>query len=433
MNSSNCFLIMSESLSRDYKFSFYNLYLDDVRGLVYNTLTQAIAEFDDHVISENDVPELIENGFIIPKATDEFLVLEEEYNSRSQFQNDFHLIIATTLDCQFRCCYCYENHPLVYMDNAVKNAVVDLIEKHAVTGEDISIVWYGGEPLLDYPTIYDLSTRFCRICDDNGVSYNASMISNGYSFSPEIIANLDFLRINSIQITLDGMKDVHDKRRPLKGGLSSFNTIVDNMKHIQFETHAQIHLRINVDKNNISSAFDLLQYCSEIGLLEIDVNLGMLKAFGCHHSCGIGNLNLFSMNEFAAVFLQFRDYAKVLGFRHAIAKMHPEYKVNSCIMDAPNSYVIDPSGMVYKCISHVGKTEHSIGNVVTGFNTQSHTLYSPFSFKKCINCKYFPICKGGCLLNNLGPNAECNVWNYITEELVIRDLEEVLSSQSSGN
>ena len=158
------------------------------------------------------------------------------------------------------------------------------------------------------------------------------------------------------------------------------------------------------------------------GLQNIDANLGMMKEFGCDH-CSTCKNSLFSMKEFSEEYLLFRDRAEELGFHIATSKMSPGYKVNSCIMDAPNAYVIDPLGDVYKCISQVGRPEYSIGNVQTGFDDCSHTRYNPFENAVCSNCRYFPICKGGCLLNNKGQTRECNVWRFITESLILREID----------
>ena len=248
----------------------------------------------------------------MPINTDEMDEIRNEYEERSHMSNEFHLIIATTLDCQFRCFYCYESHPEVYMTEDVKNAIIGNVKDYAASGKDISVVWYGGEPMLDFESIRMFSKRFIDICNSCGVSYRASMISNGYSFSPESIALLDELRIESLQITLDGMKDAHEQRRPLRNEESSFDRIVQNMKNIKMNTNVDVHLRINVDKSNIESAYELVQYCSSAGLDNIDINLGMMKAFGCDHSCGTATANLFTMKEFAEEFLNLETILKSL-------------------------------------------------------------------------------------------------------------------------
>lgn len=102
--------------------------------------------------------------------------------------------------------------------------------------------------------------------------------------------------------------------------------------------------------------------------------------------------------------------------------MVPEYKVNSCTMDAPDSYVIDPDGYVYKCISKVGQRECSIGNVMEGLNVEAHLEVDVFESEMCSKCMYLPICKGGCLMNNQYEHKECNIWKFITERLIISDI-----------
>lgn len=422
MNHTNCFLKLPEGLATKYKFSVYNIYLDETRGLVYNTVTQAVSEFEDKMLDVADLLGLIECGFIVPLEMDEKEVLRDEYNHRDEFSDKFHLIIALTLDCQFRCVYCYEKHPCVYMNESTKEAVIDMVKNHAKKGRNISIVWYGGEPMLDFESIKTLTYEFQNVCCNYGVQYSASMISNGYSFSEDSIMEFDKLSILSVQITVDGMKTIHESRRPMNSGEESFECIIKNMIVINQNTNTEVHLRINVDKENIQSAHELVVYLKEIGLTEIDVNLGMMKKFGCDHTCRNEAENLFTMREFADEFMRFKEHLINNGFYHAVEKMMPEYKVNSCTLDAPDAYVIDPDGYVYKCISKVGQKECSIGNVKEMFDAKAHLKVNPFESEMCTECKYFPICKGGCLMNNQGEYKECNIWKFITERLIILDM-----------
>lgn len=424
MNCTNCFLSLPDEMVKKYKLSEYNIYLDEKRGLVYNTITQAVSEFEDKVLSADNLPDLVECGFIVPVEADERAVLQDEYDQRDKFSNELHLIIATTLDCQFRCVYCYEKHPCIYMNDSTKAAVINMVDNYAKIGKNISVVWYGGEPMLDFESIKQLTHEFQNICSGHGVQYTASMISNGYSFSEESILELDEFSVVSVQITVDGTKATHESRRPMISGNESFEHIIKNMIAIDHNTNTEVHLRINVDQDNIQSAYGLVTYPKEVGLTNIDVNLGMMKAFGCDHACGGDAKNLFTMKAFADEFIRFKEHLIDNGFYHAVEKMMPEYKVNSCTMDAPDSYVIDPDGYVYKCISKVGQKECSIGNVKEGFNEKAHLFIDAFDSEMCEECKYFPICKGGCLINNRGDHKECNIWKFITESLLIADIDQ---------
>ena len=127
MNHTNCFLRLPEELATKYKLSVYNIYLYETKGLVYNTVTQAVSEFEDKVLCADDLLDLVECGFIVPEEKDEKEALRDEYNHRAEL----HLIIALTLDCQFRCVYCYEKHPCVYMNDPTKGAVIDMVHSYA--------------------------------------------------------------------------------------------------------------------------------------------------------------------------------------------------------------------------------------------------------------------------------------------------------------
>ncbi len=67
----------------------------------------------------------------------------------------------------------------------------------------------------------------------------------------------------SVQITLDGPKEIHDRRRPHKDGDSSYDVIMRNLKdNAHFFEH--ISVRINVDKTNEKSVPDLLKQLQDV-------------------------------------------------------------------------------------------------------------------------------------------------------------------------
>lgn len=413
------FLKLPSDMDKEYRLSQYNLYIDESKGLVYNTRTTAIVEFDDKLLNVDQVDDLLDLGILIPKNSNEIELIKSEYNNRERFVNRLHLIIAVTLDCQFRCFYCYENHPQISMSDETVESIYILIRSYAEKGTDISIDWYGGEPLLAFETIVNLTQRIKKVCSEFGVKYTANIISNGLLMTPDIVSRFSELSVDSAQITLDGTKNVHDKRRRLIDGQSSFETIFNNIAYICNNTNCMVTLRINVDKDNIDDAYNLIKMYSQRGITGLDVTLGMLKAFGCGQQCDSCG-KLFSMEDFSNEFLKFREFLKQEGFVNAYEKMQPKYKINSCTLDAPDSFVIDPEGYMYKCISYVGRKDLSIGNINESYDEKAHDNSSPFESEVCTECVYLPICKGACLhyTSNNPDNPQCDVWKYITEKLI---------------
>ena len=398
---------LENELKKKYKLSAYNLYIPKNNNIViFNTHSLNIVELESTMIIEKYAEDLLRLGMIVTRETNELKQLEEEYNNRSLHCHCFNAIVAITLDCQCRCFYCYETHPKVYMDERTKASLVELVKKHAASGENINIVWYGGEPLLDFQSITELTKRFQFVCKEYDVTYSAQMISNAYGFDERIISQIDDLNIKEVQITLDGLKEEHNKRRPVIGDKDPFEKIVNNILQINCTSHTDIKVRINVDKNNIEEAYRVIDLLKDYNLEHFDITLGMLKTFGCTGHCARCN-SLFSMEEFASEYVRFRDYLKINGFEKA------------CTLDSPNSYVIGPDGECYKCISQVGEKEHSIGNINAEFDEKSHERYNAFSFEDCRSCKYLPICRGGCLYRKAKiDNSECEIWKYCTEELI---------------
>lgn len=63
--------------------------------------------------------------------------------------------------------------------------------------------------------------------------------------------------LDSIQITLDGQEDRHNKLRAMKSTKApSFNTILQHIKLIaENMPQTELHVRVNIDKNNVEDYF----------------------------------------------------------------------------------------------------------------------------------------------------------------------------------
>lgn len=75
------------------------------------------------------------------------------------------------------------------------------------------------------------------------LDYQADMITNGYLLTEKVVAMLPSLSISSLQITINGMKAVHDSRRCLKLGAPTFDRIlqnIDNLKKNQPNVHVTV-------------------------------------------------------------------------------------------------------------------------------------------------------------------------------------------------
>jgi len=298
--------------------------------------------------------------------------------------------IIPTLDCNFRCAYCFEeNTRPIYMSDQVISNVVNFIKQTTVSTKYLNLTWYGGEPLLNQKPIEEITAAIQK----NDLTINSSIITNGYLLDKSFVDKLEKLNISFIQITLDGTQEHHNQRRPHFKNNDSFQKIIHNMDYLlkNKPKNTVVAIRVNVDNSNENKYFEVFTYINEQFGKQVNIYPGIIKDWNSNSSIQCG----FDRND--EVNFIFDIYNK-----HGIipVKFYPEYK-QACVAQRIFDYVIGPEGELYKCWSDVGKQEFVVGNIKGDYvNTELLTKYlksiDPFEDKKCKECFFFFVCGGGC-------------------------------------
>lgn len=401
------------------KPSNYNFFFTvDNYVLAYNARTNALAKIEEDDFKEIEKtlekPELNEKnefyeqlmygGFLIEDHIDELASIRHDMYANRFSTDILQLTIAPTLDCNFRCFYCYEKDVLERkkMTDDVANKVIDFIKSKIKFIGTLGITWYGGEPLLEMPRILSLSESIIQICEDNEVDYGAGIITNGYLLDRKILLKLRDCRVNTIQITLDGVAETHDKRRYLKNKGKTFDKIMSNLLsfsdlYAEDESLPRISLRMNIDKFNKAEAFELL------GL----ITQGPLAKFVSPYVAGVydpkdlDHKYTLTVNEYNTLKNQFINECINNGYNINYEAFYPVRINSNCVCDQINSGVIDPEGNVYKCWEEIGDKSACVGEIgdQTVFNLPScyfdYMLFDPTLDKRCSKCKVLPVCMGG--------------------------------------
>jgi len=90
------------------------------------------------------------------------------------------LTILPTEKCNFRCTYCYEDFLIGRMREAIQESVVKLIERRSSELNQLSLNWFGGEPLLGLSVIRNIGTKSFELAKKHGYQLTGSMTTNGY-------------------------------------------------------------------------------------------------------------------------------------------------------------------------------------------------------------------------------------------------------------
>lgn len=377
--------------------------------VVYNTYSKAIVvldsrEFEQFQSLHFDDPatgqELADNGILIDEAFDEVGFLSYCHNMTKYSKGALHLVLATTMDCNFGCPYCYENRRKGKMSAEVQDAIVRFIETNIKNGvRKLDVTWYGGEPLLYPEIIRDLAARIRHVTDTSGCELTMFMVTNGYLLTPELVEFIDQIGVVKVQITLDGLKEHHDARRHLRNGGGTFDKIIENLRLFD-EYSIRVDIRMNVDNENCKDYIGLQKTIAAFD----NPNLFLYPS-------PVEDINPDTVNE-VSDFMTFDEFEKFAGGickegdASTAATRVLDDRYCYCQAETENSYVIDELGYCYKCWDQVGRIETSCFNITSTDdknypNILKFMAWDPFRDEKCGQCIFLPVCFGGCKFHRM--------------------------------
>src|SRR5881227_2974734 len=138
----------------------------------------------------------------------------------------------------------------------------DWIERELdrVSPEKLVLTFFGGEPLLNLPVMYDLAERAWAATQLRGVPMYVNIITNGLLLTPDVVDRMLPYGLNGIKITLDGDRDTHNRMRPLRGGQGTFDRIIENIRRSAGK--CRISIGGNFDESSVDSYPALLDFLS---------------------------------------------------------------------------------------------------------------------------------------------------------------------------
>lgn len=252
------------------KYSRYNsiLKVDENHHILYSAMSdqfiilkqsayQDIFAYDANSLAEHNkklYSQMLSVKGIVDDLCDEKQLVLNKIKRTDNDDTAYHLHINPTVDCNFRCWYCYEEHvkgskmtPEVLV--SVKKLISNILNNQ-INLKTFNLSFFGGEPLMYFNVIAKpLIEHVNTLCLPKDIKVNLHFTSNGFLLNNTII---DFLRDKNVcfQITLDGGKNTHDSTRYTKKGLGSYDVIIRNIKRL-VEANSYVILRINYTSSNI--------------------------------------------------------------------------------------------------------------------------------------------------------------------------------------
>ncbi len=219
-------------------------------------------------------------GYLYEAPLDEDLKLKVIYErSRELYDSEpLRVEIYPTFLCNLRCTYCFQSHRMHGRVALIQPEVIDSMFHAISVFQDLLgksrppvLTLFGGEPLLNRRKQREAIERVLDLARERG--YRVQIITNGVHLG----AYADLLSkypIDFIQVTLDGPREVHDRRRIFAGGRGSFDRIVDSIDRAIAKS-LRIVIRVNIDGENVLLLPQLARFILRKGWLDRGVAVGV--------------------------------------------------------------------------------------------------------------------------------------------------------------
>ena len=285
--------------------------------------------------------------------------------------------IMPSTACNAQCFYCYEEgHRILTMSEEVRSAAIRFITSLLQNYERISLVWFGGEPLLFMEMIERLCTEISWNQNYDQNRFSQSIITNGALLQSALARDFfSHCGITTIQVSMDGYGSDNTRTKGFIQPEYSYHQIVDGIRGCLTAGY-HVVVRMNLSSSNERSLAILTQ--------------DLLAAFGHFETFSIYPAPLYGKGGLyldpSLIGDAIRQFDDAIGSQR-LRRQKPNW---NCFDH--NTYVIQPDGFVVPCEHLFGIRDCYLGNVLSSVKS----LTSKEMASICMACSNVASCKQGC-------------------------------------
>jgi uncharacterized protein len=382
---------------------------------------------------------LRENGFLVDSRDADRHNLDTYLGEVKSDSSEVNVTVLTTLQCNFACDYCFQGDHGDYNERADRMSlqtsarVAAWIERELdrVGPDKFVLTFFGGEPLLNLPVMYDLAERAWRAASERGITLYTNIITNGLLLTPDVVDRMLPFGLNGIKITLDGDRDTHNRMRPLRGGQGTFDRIVENVRAVA--GRVRIAIGGNFDESSVDSYPALLEYLKQQDFADKLSKVFFKPIVRAEAVSGKGiipltpvaakdALNGTCMTSLGSGAGKACDSCSVLDDKLTMLRAetrrlgfptHDGVHNGPCHVHKVNAHTIGPDGSLYACPGFTGQLAMSTGHIDDRRDTWRESARERFlrlsPWKECGDCAYIPVCAGGCVAASYSQLGDMNV------------------------
>ncbi|MBR5398301.1 MAG: radical SAM protein [Bacteroidales bacterium] len=402
------------------KIALYN-------ALTLSTLYLKKADYDSISFS-NPAKELLDNEFVVGPDFDSLNYLSEHKPKELTDELSVAYFLLTS-GCNLRCRYCFvetrmNNHKTSVMSEETAEAGLRMLQMNIP--KDATLVFYGGEPFLNF-SVMQYIVRRCRELE---LDAHFVVVTNGLLITPEIASYLADNKFE-VGISLDGEKGINDSMRVDYENQGSFDEI-EKAITILMDKGIVPSISCTLSKHNWENPGNIINLIKKYQLPGFGYNLPAIN----------GNIR-FSKEE-RAILIKHLIEAETEVVKHRLIedkvvdrRLKSFVEHHSWLKDCAaygQQFVITPKGKVGVChglwpdeTNGESKTYYSV-DVTYDKPLREHPDWkewfnrTPYNMPECWSCPSIALCGGGCAKNSL--LTKSNIWNK--DEDICQLMEQLL-------
>ncbi len=356
-----------------------------------------------------DTSEFVEKGYLIDEA-EETRRYRQAYLEfiENRDTDEVQVFFVPSYACNFACAYCYQEsyeHSKDEKPVEIVSAFFRWIDSR-LAGRRKYITIFGGEPLMPNQRSRTMIQELLEGAKERDL--DIAIVTNGYELE-NYVPLLKEYRIREVQVTLDGVGDLHNRRRFLHGGGKTFDQIVTGID-AALDAGIAINLRAVIDKENLSGLPELARFAIDRGWTSTPLFKTQLGRNYELHSCQADQQKLYTRismyEDLYEMILENPDFLEFHRPAYSISKFlfehgeMPEPLFDSC-PGTKTEWALDYTGRVYSCTATVGKDGEVLGTFYPEMSMKEDAVEQweerdVTSIPHCVDCSLQLACGGGC-------------------------------------
>jgi uncharacterized protein len=332
------------------------------------------------------------------------LVVEKKNENVEQYTT---IVLPIAAKCNLTCPYCFARTDDGFHFGNFTNSDIDkvmefLVNKQPQSFEKLTIVFFGGEPLLNLEVIKYTIHLFKVVYPQIKVSY--SITTNGSILNKEI---MKLFRENNFIVlaSVDGPENEFNLRN-FKNGKNSLKVVLHNLKKLQIN-NIPLQIRATLSSNNpyIGQTFDFLE--------NLKIPFTVVFAYSSEnkeHTHATYDLNILhfikkQLDDLLVYYINKVQQRLPIYNKHLLdysSSFRFRIKMKRACSAGIDYFTITANGDIYSCAHLMNNPKYRIGNISEGiFDKSKYIPVDVDDIEECEKCWIKYLCKGSCFAQKI--------------------------------